>query len=171
MPIAIAADVGGIINTATNWKSIDNVWEGVAAFGVGAGTGALTAVNPALGSMVGGSLTSATNNLIGQTGDGTGFQNVNWGEVGASGAIGLATGAATFGIGSAINSTGITNKFLDATGINNTVARNLIGSTVNGSMMETTAGFVNGHINCIHLCGSQWILAAATSISVYKPKL
>lgn len=71
--IVIGAVVGGVINVATNWKSIDNVWEGVAAFGVRAGTGALTAVNPALGSMVGGSLTSATNNLLGQTGDGTGF--------------------------------------------------------------------------------------------------
>lgn len=142
----IGAAVGGVINVATNWKRIDNIWEGIAAFGVGAGTGALTAVNPALGAMVGGGATSATNNLIGQTGDGTGFQNVNWGEVGTSAAIGVATGAATYGVGAAINSSGVTNKLLDATGIDNVIARNLIGNTVNGSMLGVTSGVVQGVI-------------------------
>ena len=56
LPIAIAADVGGIINTATNWMNIDNIGEGLASYGIGATTGSLTAVNPVLEATVGGAI-------------------------------------------------------------------------------------------------------------------
>jgi hypothetical protein len=41
--IIIGAAIGGIINTATHWKQIDNFWDGLKAFGVGAAAGAVGA--------------------------------------------------------------------------------------------------------------------------------
>lgn len=41
--IVIGAVIGGVINTAVHWNQIDNLWDGVKAFGVGAGGGALVA--------------------------------------------------------------------------------------------------------------------------------
>jgi RHS repeat-associated protein len=41
--ILIGAVIGGVINTAVHWNQIDNFWDGVKAFGVGAGGGALVA--------------------------------------------------------------------------------------------------------------------------------
>ncbi len=114
------------------------------AFGVGAGTGALTAVNPALGAMVGGAASSATNNIIAQTGNGSGLGDVNWGQVGTQAFVGAAVGAATFGVSSAVSSTGITNKILDASGINNNVVRNIAGSTITGTISGAGAGLVQG---------------------------
>lgn len=144
LPYTIAADIGGTINTISNWKNIDNFGEGLAAYGLGAGTGALSVINPALGATVGGALTQAGNNIIGQTRDGVGLNDVNWGQVGASAVTGFVVGGMTYGVGSAINQTGITNKLLDASGITNNVARNIVGSTVNGTISGTTGGFVNG---------------------------
>jgi len=144
LPFAIAADVGGIINTATNWKNIDNVGEGLAAYGLGAGTGALSVANPALGATLGGALTSAGNNIIGQTGNGVGLGDVDWGQVGGQAVLGAVVGGVTYGVGTAISQTGVTNKILDATGITNNVARNIAGSTINGVMTGTTVGLVRG---------------------------
>ena len=39
--LVAAAVVGGIINVATNWNNIDNFWQGLGYFGVGAAAGAL----------------------------------------------------------------------------------------------------------------------------------
>jgi hypothetical protein len=41
--ILVGAIIGGVINTAVHWNQIDNFWDGVKAFGVGAGGGALVA--------------------------------------------------------------------------------------------------------------------------------
>ncbi|MGV8094869.1 MAG: RHS repeat-associated core domain-containing protein [Mangrovibacterium sp.] len=41
--IITGAIVGGIINTAVHWKQFDSFWDGIAAFGIGAAGGALTA--------------------------------------------------------------------------------------------------------------------------------
>lgn len=144
LPYAIAADIGGTINTVSNWKNIDNFGEGLAVYGLGAGTGVLTAVNPTLGATVGGALTSAGNDIIGQTGNGVGINDVKWEQVGASAVSGAVVGGVTYGVGLAINQTGITNKILDAFGITNNTTRNLVGSTVNGTISGTAGGFVNG---------------------------
>ena len=53
-----AAVVGGIINVATNWNNIDNIWQGLGYFGVGAVAGAASfatggAVTGALGGLTG----------------------------------------------------------------------------------------------------------------------
>ena len=142
--IVVGAVVGGIINVATNWDNLDDFGEGLASFGIGAATGALTAVNPALGAVVGGAFTSAGNNVIAQTGNGVGLNQVNWGQVGGQAVLGAVVGGVTYGVGSAINQTGITNKILDASGITNNVVRNIVGSTVNGVMVGTTAGLARG---------------------------
>jgi len=144
LPVAIAADVGGIINTATNWKNIDNFGEGLAAYGLGAGTGALTAVSPALGATLGGAITQGGNEIIRQTGKGVGLGEVDWGKVGGQALIGIAVGGVTYGFGATISQTGITNKILNATGVSNNIARNIVGSTINGVIIGTTVGLVRG---------------------------
>ncbi len=144
LPFAIAADVGGIINTATNWKNIDNIGEGLASYGIGATTGTLTAVNPVLGATVGGAINQGGNEIIRQTGKGIGLGDVNWGTVGGQAVLGAAVGGVTYGVGTAINKTGITSKILDATGITNNAARNIVGSTINGVMVGTTVGLGRG---------------------------
>lgn len=72
--IVIGAAIGGVINLAANWDNCDGFWEYAAAFGVGAGTGALTATTGGASvgwqigaTALGGTATSATNNLIAQT--------------------------------------------------------------------------------------------------------
>jgi RHS repeat-associated protein len=109
--IVAGALVGGIANLAMNWKNIDGFWQGVAAFGVGAGAGAATAYSFGASSGVwaglaasaaGGAAVSGTNSVIEQTGHNfQGMNNVNWGQVGINSAIGgsagLAGGAAGYG--------------------------------------------------------------------------
>ena len=92
--IPILAVIGGVLNVLSNLDNIDGFWQGFAAFNVGAGQGALTAVFPAAGAIAGTAITSATNNLIGQTGNNfSGINQVNWGQVGVSGILGAANGA------------------------------------------------------------------------------
>ncbi|MDT9150829.1 hypothetical protein RSW37_24135, partial [Escherichia coli] len=66
-----AAVIGGAINVATHWKSIDNVWQGLGYFGVGAAAGAIGAatggiaggagfIGGAIGGFVGGATSGFT---------------------------------------------------------------------------------------------------------------
>ncbi len=41
--LVVGAAIGGIANVAFNWKKIDNFWQGLGYFGIGAGAGALAA--------------------------------------------------------------------------------------------------------------------------------
>jgi RHS repeat-associated protein len=52
--IAIGALVGGIINVATHWNSIDNFWDGLGYFGVGAAAGAVAVATGGLATGLGG---------------------------------------------------------------------------------------------------------------------
>ncbi len=98
--IVIGAVIGGVINLATNWNNVDGFWDGLAAFGAGAGSGALTAAFGPLGALGGGALTGATNNLIAQTGKNfSGFNNVNWGQVALNTGVGGVAGIAGYGAG------------------------------------------------------------------------
>jgi RHS repeat-associated protein len=105
IPVIIGI-VAGAANVAANWDNIDGFWQGVAAFGVGAGAGVAACFTGGQSFWVvagvaagGGALTGATNNVIAQTGHNfAGFNNVDWGQVGISSAIG---GAAGFAGGSA----------------------------------------------------------------------
>ena len=62
--LVAAAVVGGIINVATNWNNIDNFWQGLGYFGVGAAAGAL-------GYATGGAVTGVLEGLAGVAGGAT----------------------------------------------------------------------------------------------------
>ncbi|GAA4276428.1 hypothetical protein GCM10022259_11520 [Aquimarina mytili] len=144
--IAIGAVVGGAINLAVNWDNIDNFTEGLAAFGTGALAGGLTAACGACGvgaiAALGagtGALTMATNNVIGQTGDGVGLGDVQWDSVGKSAFIGGITGAA-----SSVASTWATNA-LSAPLINNLkIASPVLQGGINGTIGGAAGGFAGG---------------------------
>ena len=97
-----------------------------------------------MGAIVGGAVTNATNSVIAQTGNGRGLGDVDWGQVGLRAGTGAIIGGIGFGTSSLINKTGITNKLLDATGISNSVARNIVGKTVEGAVIGTTTNFARG---------------------------
>lgn len=142
--IIAGAIIGGVVNLYTNWDNIDNFWEGLSSFAVGAGSGALTAVNPFVGSIVGSAVTNAHNEITKTTGQGNGISKVDWGQVGGQSIIGAMSGFLSFGAGSIIGKTGIATKIMDLIGIDNLPARNIIGSSINGTMSGTLIGFGTG---------------------------
>ena len=102
-----AAIVGGVTNLVSNWKNVEGFWDGFATFGVGAGaavgivatggSGAAALVGTA---GAGGALVGASNNVVAQTGKNfSGFNDVNWGQVGVTAAAGGVAGAASAGAG------------------------------------------------------------------------
>jgi guanyl-specific ribonuclease Sa len=101
VPVIVGV-VAGAINVAANWNNIDGFWQGVAAFGVGAGAGVAACFTGGqsfwvvAGVAAGGSaLTAGTNNVIAQTGKNfEGFNSIDWGQVGVSSAIGGVAGFA-----------------------------------------------------------------------------
>ncbi|MCK9207461.1 MAG: FG-GAP-like repeat-containing protein, partial [Salinivirgaceae bacterium] len=164
--IVIGAAIGGVINLAMNWDNIDNFGEGLAAFGVGAGAGALTAATggaaagtfmastgAALGAAaIGGAAVGGTNNIIGQTGNGVGLGDVNWGQVGLSSAIGGVAGLASYGAGTWA-SNNLANPAIGAMRINSPMfaqgINGMIGGAAGGYAGGFTAGFLfsGGDIN------------------------
>ena len=109
--ILIGALVGGTINVLTHLNDIDNIWEGIASFSVGAGAGALTAVTGGATSgfwasttvgycaaaVAGGSL-AASNNIIQQS-NGTTLKGIDWGQVGNSALYGIGGSLASSFVG------------------------------------------------------------------------
>ena len=153
--IIAGAIIGGAVNLYSNWDNIDNFWEGVTTFLVGAGSGALTAVNPLLGSVVGSAVTEAHNEITKSTGQGNGFSNVDWGNVALKAGIGAGTGALSYGAGSFVSKLKIGNipladKILDKCGIQNLNTRTFLGNAINGTLAGglsgTTTGIVNGAV-------------------------
>ena len=142
--IIAGAIIGGAANLYSNWDNIDNFWEGATSFLVGAGSGALTAVNPLLGTVVGSAVTEAHNEITNSTGQGNGFSKVDWGNVVGQSIVGAASGFLSYGAGSVIGQTGVATKLMDAIGLNNLPARNIIGSTINGTLSGTAIGFLTG---------------------------
>lgn len=138
--IAIGAIVGGGLNLAANWGSVDNVWEGIAAFGVGAGAGAATAacggctVWGAAAVAVGtGAVTGATNNVIAQTGNGVGLGGVEWGSVGASAVVGGVSGVAAYGGGQLASQFG--GVVVNGLSINSPVLNGLVTGAIGGPVV------------------------------------
>ena len=109
--IVIGAAIGGTINVLSHWGDIDNIWEGIGSFTVGAGAGALTAVtggatsgfwaSSAVGycavAVSGGSL-AAGNDIIRQS-DGTTLKGIDWGQVGNSTLYGIGGSLASSFVG------------------------------------------------------------------------
>ena len=151
--IIIGALVGGIINLVANWDNVDGFWDGLATFGVGAGSGALIAATGGAGAGFwtvtgvaagGGALTGATNSIVAQTGANfSGFEQVDWRQVGSSsligGAAGFAGGAAGYW---AANASILVNN------VSNPILRSAVVSPIAAGAGHvaggTTAGLLQG---------------------------
>ena len=133
--IVVGALVGGVVNLVANLNNSQGFWEHLAAFGVGALGGAVTA---AVGGSDGGAsflaitgtaagmgaLTMGTNSIIAQTGPNfSGMNNVNWGAVGKNALVGGASGFASGAVG-----VWATNSGMLVNGINSPVLRSLVAS-------------------------------------------
>ena len=133
--IVVGALVGGVVNLVANLNNSQGFWEHLAAFGVGALGGAVTA---AVGGSDGGAsflaitgtaagmgaLTMGTNSIIAQTGlNFSGMNNVNWGAVGKNALVGGASGFASGAVGVWATNSGMLVK-----GINSPVLRSLVVS-------------------------------------------
>ena len=145
LPFAIAADIGGVINTASNWKNIDNFWEGTAAYLSGAGQGAMTAAWGPWGALGGGVLTGGTNDIIAQTGNGVGLKDVDWGRVGTGAGIGAASSIAGYGAGKwATKHLG--NAVIGKLNIRSPVASMGINGIIGGGAGGYAGGFTSGFL-------------------------
>ena len=137
----IGALIGGVVNLATNWSKCKGVWDYFAAFGAGAANGVLSATVPVFGSIIGGALTGATNNLISQTGKNfSGFENINmnsfWNSVGYGGIAGLA------GYGGGYLGAKAGNVLINGFGIVSPVTKGVVGGVMGGA----AGGFASGSI-------------------------
>jgi RHS repeat-associated protein len=129
----IVGIVAGVANVAANWDNIDGFWQGAAAYGVGAGAGVAACFTGGQSFWVvagvaagGGAIAGATNNIIAQTGKNfEGFNQVDWGQVGVSSAIGGIAGFA----GGAAGYWAANASFL-VNGISSPIARSAFVSTI-----------------------------------------
>ena len=143
--IVIGAVVGGVVNLAANWDNIDGFWQGLTSFVVGAGAGAATAATGGAAgagfwAMAGvgaatSAVTSTTNSVVAQTGENfSGFNSMDWEQIGYSAATGAVAGFAGSAAGSwAANSNVLVNS------INSPLARSAIASP-----LSSMAGHVAG---------------------------
>ena len=143
--IIAGAAIGGISNLAFNWNNCDGLLEYVTAFAVGAGSGALTALTGGASAGVQllaaagtSAVTSGVNNIISQTSDNF-SGTVDWNEVGVDSFLGSVNGSISLGVGCLIDKTGLATNILDDIGVKNMSARNILGSTING----TISGSIN----------------------------
>ena len=150
--IIAGAIIGGAINLYTNWENIDNFWEGLSSFAVGAGSGALTAANPLVGSIAGSAAINAHNEITKTTGQGNGFSKVDWGNVILNAGVGAFTGGLSYGAGSfvstlKIGNTPIADKILDVCGVKNLNAKTFLGNAFNGTLAGGLSGITSGVSN------------------------
>ena len=151
--IVIGAIVGGVGNLIANWKNIDGFWDGLSTVLIGAGAGAATAATGGAGagfwavagvSAGGGALVATNNDIVAQTGKNfSGFDNINWGQVGKSTLIGGVSGFAGGSAGYwAANSSLLVNN------INSPVLRSAVVSPLASGAGHvaggTTAGVLEG---------------------------
>ena len=140
--LVIGALIGGIVNLATNWSKCDGFWEYAAAFGAGAANGALSAAAPGWGSLLGGALSGATNNLISQTGH-------NFSSTGSFDSssfwTSVASGAAA-GVGGYLGSS-VGSLSVGAMNITSPALKSLVGGTVGGASGGFWGGFAGGALS------------------------
>ncbi len=148
--IVVGGLFGGIVNLAANWDNIDGFWEGLAAFGVGAGTGALTALTGGVAgaslwatagvAAAGSAVTMGTNSIIVQTGNNF-SGNVDWGQVGISSAVGAVSGFAGAAAGYwAASSSTLVN------GINSPLLKSAVVSPISAAAGQVSGGTAAGLI-------------------------
>jgi len=128
--IVIGAAIGGTVNLIVNWDNIDNFGEGLAAFGAGAVSGALTVtIGPVAGGAIGGAIVGGTNAMISD-------QNVIQGMT-----FGAVTGAVGGVIGQWVSSgASLVVQGLD---ISSEVLKGTLGAGLGGA---ATGGIMNGTI-------------------------
>ena len=143
--LAIGAALGGITNLAFNWNNCDGFLEYATAFAVGAASGFVTAATGGasagmqlLAAAGTSAVTSGVNNIISQTSDNF-SGTVDWNEVGVDLFLGSVNGSISSGVGCLIDKTGLATNILDDIGVKNMSARNILGSTING----TISGSIN----------------------------
>ncbi|MBQ9471055.1 MAG: RHS repeat-associated core domain-containing protein, partial [Bacteroidales bacterium] len=146
LAVLAGAAIGGIINLVANAQNIDNIWEGIASFAVGAGAGALTAVTGGATSGfwasawtglaaagVSSASVSATNNIVKQLNKERGFSDINWKSVGHDALYAFGGGMAAYGTNTILSCT-LENSILKNTikHIGNRFAYNVVGKTITG---------------------------------------
>lgn len=163
--IIAGAALGGISNLAFNWNNCDGLLEYVAAFAVGAGSGALTALTGGASAGVQllaaagtSAVTSGINNIISQTSDNF-SGTVDWSSVGQNTAIGGVSGLFSYSASKVFG-----NIFQGDIKINDfkisgrSIPGQMIKQGVSGFAGGYAGGFVSGYlftgdINSAHQSG------------------
>ena len=168
-----------------NWDNVDGFWQGVAAFGVGAGASAATAATGGAAgagfwattgvAALGGAATMSTNSVIAQTGKNfSGMNNVDWGQVGKSAIIGGVSGFAGSAAGYwAANSSMLVS--LGGSGVNSPILRSAIVSPLAAGAGHiaggTTSGLLSGQSfdvafeNSFKGLGNSMLMGAALGVA------
>jgi RHS repeat-associated protein len=158
-----SAIVGGTINVAANWNSINGFWQGFTSFGVGALTGGGMAalglltgpVSVIAGGAVAGGATSFNNDIVRQTGKNfKGIDNVDWNSVLGNTISGAAAGAAASSMG--IYASGLSLS-INGSVVNSPLIKSGVASILTSSTGHITSGTVYG------LCKGQSISEAITN--------
>jgi len=139
-----AALWGGTINLISNWNNINSFAEGLAAFGVGAGSGALMIVNPALGITVGGALTGAANSAIKQLDGTNGLKDLSWSAIGKEALLGVATSAVSYGTFKGLNASGFSDKITTNLGIKGNWGKAISNISINSGISGAASGLTEG---------------------------
>jgi len=133
--IIIGAVIGGIINVVANLENTHNFWQGLSYFGVGAASGALVATFPAAGVAIAGG-SSAANSAL-QQGFASNWQNISFGQVLFSAAMGMATSSLGGVLGNALH----VDKWFK--GVGNPLLRNWLEGTTTNTIVGSTLGGVS----------------------------
>ena len=135
---------GGTVNLISNWNNINSFTEGLTAFGVGAGSGALMVVNPVLGVTVGGALTGATNSAIKQLDGTNGLKGLSWSAIGKEALLGVATSAVSYGAFKGLNASGFSGKVTSSLGVKGDWGKAISNISINSSIAGAASGLTDG---------------------------
>ena len=156
--ILVGGLIGGTLNLIANWNNCDGFWEYAAAFGAGAGAGALTASTGGaaggflastgaglLSATIGGTATSAINSIISQTENNFSKGDIDWGQVGKSSLVGGVSGVAGYYIGG-LASEKMGDVVFNGIQIKSPVLAYALKSGVGGAAGGFAGGFATGYI-------------------------
>jgi len=146
LPVAIAADIGSVVNVASNWNHIDNFGEGLAYYGVGAAGGATSQI-PGFGIPLAGFIYGAGNEFL-YTDILT--EDVSWNDLDGNDAsrvlLAGIIGAASSYYGAKWGGQ-LSDKAINGLGVESLFMKNAIEKTSQGF----TGGYINGFFNEVML--------------------